>query len=74
MAESNLAENTREAAWAASEPDEPTDDGLHGLQRLWDEMFGPLLKLCREALGDDVGVATAAEGPAAVEPPIPAAA
>jgi hypothetical protein len=74
MPESNLAENTREAVPAALKTVEPTDDGLHGLQRLWDEMFTPLLKLCRQALGDNVAVAAAAEDPGAVEPPSPAAA
>jgi hypothetical protein len=61
MPESNLADDTRDTIAAAAKPEEGIAYGLPALQQLWDDMFTPLLKLCRDALGDDVAVATAAD-------------
>jgi hypothetical protein len=52
MPEANVAGK----APAAAEPAPITDDAgdwLPGIQRLWDETFGSLLKFCRDAAAAD---------------------
>jgi hypothetical protein len=50
---SNFADTAQNAADAVPKPEEE----LAGLQQLWDEIFGSVLRFCQEAATTDVALA-----------------
>jgi len=67
MTESNLADDAAPAADATVKTAVDTDDGLPGLQRLWNDSFGALRKLCQKVLCADPASPALAENSTAAE-------